>query len=53
MLAPPLVSIFCSIFKGEKYIQHYLYDISRQTIFNECELILIDANSPDLEFKYI
>ena len=43
------LSIFCSIFKGAKFIHHYLEDITRQTIFNQCELILIDANSPDGE----
>ena len=38
------ISIFCSIFKGGKYIDHYLKDITNQTIFEECELILVDAN---------
>ena len=47
------VSIFCSIFKGAKYIDHYLKDITNQTIFEECELILVDANSPDKEFSKI
>lgn len=49
----PLVSIFCSIYKGEEYIQHYLHDICRQTIFSECELILIDGASPEKEVNYI
>ena len=43
------LSIFCSIFKGSRFIEHYLRDITKQTIFNECELILIDANSPEGE----
>ncbi len=53
MNEPPLVSIFCSIFKGEKYIQHYLHDITRQSIFDKCELILVDGNSPENEEAYI
>ena len=47
------LTIFCSIFKCEKYIEHYLSDISRQTIFSDCELIMVDANSPENESKYI
>ena len=49
----PLVSIFCSIYKGEEYIAHYLKDITEQTIFQDCELILVDANSPQDEEVFI
>jgi glycosyltransferase involved in cell wall biosynthesis len=47
--AKPKVSIITSIFKGDAYIEHFLADITRQTIFNQCELILINANSPGKE----
>ena len=49
----PSMSIFCSLYKGEKYIQHYLHDITRQSIFHECELIIVNAASPEDEKKYI
>ena len=47
------LSIFCSIFKGQKFIRHYLSEITSQTMFDQCELILIDANSPDSEHEVI
>ena len=49
----PLISIFCSVYKGEKYIEDYLQDIAIQTIFPKCELILVNGNSPEGEEKYI
>lgn len=45
----PRVSIITSVFKGEEFIEQFLEDITRQTIFNECELILVNANSPENE----
>jgi len=49
----PKISIITSIYKGEKYIKHFLEDITKQTIFNQCELILINANSSENEEKHI
>ena len=49
----PLVSIITSVFQGDKYIQHFLEDITRQTIFHQCELILVNANSPGNEESII
>tara|TARA_Y100000593_G_scaffold94579_1_gene194400 strand:- start:7942 stop:8688 length:747 start_codon:yes stop_codon:yes gene_type:complete len=45
----PKISLFTSVYKADQFIAHFLDDISKQTIFNECELILINANSPDNE----
>ncbi len=45
----PKVSIITSLFKGDDFIVGFLSDITRQTIFNECELIIINANSPGHE----
>jgi len=45
----PKLSIITSVFKGEKYISHFLADITRQTYFDRSELILINANSPENE----
>ena len=46
-------SIITSVYKGEKYINHFLNDITKQTIFNQCELIIINADSPENEEQYI
>lgn len=46
----PLVSIIASVYNADEYIEQYLDDVTRQTIFKEkCELILINANSPGNE----
>ena len=49
----PKITIFCPIYNAERYIQNYLKDISQQTMFKQCELIIINANSPQNEEKYI
>ena len=49
----PKITIFCPIYNAEKYIANYLQDIKNQTIFNDCELIIINANSPQNEDKHI
>ena len=46
----PRISIITSLYKGGDFIKGFLEDIVSQTIFDEkCELIIIDANSPDNE----
>lgn len=40
----PKVSIITSMVKGEYYIAQFLADITRQTIFDQCELIILNAN---------
>ena len=46
----PKISIITSLYKGGAHIKGFLDDIVNQTIFEEkCELIIIDANSPDNE----
>ncbi len=45
----PRVSIITSMYNADEYIDGFLKDITRQTIFNQCELILINANSPGNE----
>ena len=50
----PKISIITSIYNGDEFIEAYLEDITRQTIFeNNCELILINANSPGNEEEVI
>jgi len=43
-------TIITSLYKAEKYLQGFLKDITRQTVFDECELYLLDAASPENEY---
>lgn len=45
--APYRVSIITSLFKGSQFLQGFMEDIVQQTIFDQCELIIINANSPE------
>ena len=48
------VSVLCSLYRGGEFIEEYLDNITSQTIFREhCELIVIDANSPENEGETI
>lgn len=49
----PFVSIITSLYKGDKFIQGFMDDIVKQTIFDKCELIIINAASPGREEKVI
>jgi len=49
MMPLPRVSIITSVWDGDLFIEGFLTDITRQTIFSECELILVNANSPGNE----
>ncbi|MDN3506589.1 MAG: glycosyltransferase [Simkaniaceae bacterium] len=45
--AAPSVSIITPLYKGGDHIQGFIEDITKQTIFEDCELLIIDANSPE------
>ena len=45
----PKVSLVTSMFKGESHIRGFLEDITSQSAFEHCELIIINANSPENE----
>jgi glycosyltransferase involved in cell wall biosynthesis len=49
----PRVTILTSVYNGDAYIRGFLKDIVRQTIFSQCELIMINANSPGNEERII
>tara|TARA_R100000805_G_C3608409_1_gene108868 strand:+ start:284 stop:1483 length:1200 start_codon:yes stop_codon:yes gene_type:complete len=49
----PLVSIITSMYKGEKHVKDFLENITSQTYFDNCELILLNANSPQNEDSII
>lgn len=42
-------SLFCSFYKGEKFIDGYLEDVLRQTIFDKIEFVFLDCASPEDE----
>lgn len=46
-------SVITSIYKSQKFIEHFLQDIKRQSIFHECEFLLLDADSPENEKFFI
>ena len=43
------ITIITSVFKCDKFIEGFMQDIVQQTIFAECELLMINANSPGNE----
>ena len=49
----PEVSIITSVWNGDEFIEGFLADITKQTVFSKCELILINANSPGNEESII
>ena len=47
------ISLFCSFYKGQNFIQQYLGDMLNQSIFNATEFVFLDCNSPENEKQYI
>ena len=45
----PSLTIFCSLFKGGKFIEGYMEDIINQTIFEDVVFYILDCNSPENE----
>ncbi len=49
-----LVTAVASLYKGGDYIEQFMDNITSQSIFKEyCELVIIDADSPENEAKII
>lgn len=48
-----LCSSFCSFFNGEKFIEGYIKDVLKQTIFKKIEFIFLDCASTEDIQKYI
>jgi GT2 family glycosyltransferase len=49
----PKISVITSVYDGDEFIRPFLEDITSQTMFDKCELILINANSPGNEEEVI
>ena len=47
------ISIITSLYDGDKHLKGFLENITSQTIFDKCELVIINANSPGNEDKLI
>lgn len=49
-----LVSAIASLYKGGDFIEQFMDNITSQSIFDDyCELIIVDADSPDDEYETI
>ena len=49
----PLVSVICTFHEAEEFLENYLQNITSQTFFDKCELIIIDAGSPGSEKQVV
>ena len=49
----PLVSVVVSTYQSEKFIRACLENLSRQTIFDRCEIIVVDSGSPEDEHSIV
>lgn len=48
-----LVSCIASLYRGGRFIESFLENVTTQTIFDHCELVIIDACSPEGELDVI
>ncbi|MDB6037729.1 MAG: hypothetical protein JWM99_1570, partial [Verrucomicrobiales bacterium] len=48
-IANPEVSVVVSAYQSEKYIRACLENLSRQTIFDRCEILVVDSGSTENE----
>jgi hypothetical protein len=51
MANQPKISILTSLFRSEKYLASYLKEVKKQSIFTECELVLVLNEASNLEKK--
>ncbi len=49
----PLISILSTFYEGEEFLEGFLKNITNQTIFDKCELVLVDTASPGKEAKIV
>jgi hypothetical protein len=49
----PKVSFITSLFKGRKYIENFLKNITNLDLFETAELLIYDSNSPENEIEII
>lgn len=49
----PKTTILGTMYRGSKYIRGFMENVTNLDNFDNCELILIDANSPENEYEII
>jgi len=49
----PLATIFCPLYKGEKFIEGYMEDMISQSFFKKVKFYILDCASPQDEYKII
>lgn len=49
----PLVSIITTFHDGKDFLEHFMKNITSQSIFNKCELVIVDAASSGKESEII
>ena len=49
----PSVTCYCPVFKGGQFIEGYMEDMLRQTIFEGVQFFILDCASPDNEGEII
>ena len=49
----PSVTCYCPVFKGGQFIEGYMEDMLRQTVFEEVQFFILDCASPDNEGEII
>ena len=49
----PLISVITTFYEAEEYLEGFLEDITGQTIFSQCELVIVDTGSPGSEQEII
>lgn len=47
------VSIISTFYKGEEFLQDFLQNLTQQTMFKKCELVLVDTGSPGREREIV
>ena len=49
----PKVSMIASLYRGRRFVESFLHNITTQTLFDQSELIIVDAASPEGEHEVI
>ena len=49
----PKVSIITTFYKAEEYLEGFLQNITTQSVFDQCELVMVDTASPGNEQKMV
>jgi len=47
------ITLITSLYKGGKHIEAFLNNVTQQTAWEDCDLFIVDANSPDHEYEVI